>query len=246
LRVRTAQVIVASMKLARLSRTLHKWLTLFVGVQLLAWAVTGFYMVVVDLDFIHGDPLVRNLRTPLAGSTMQPVSQLASRYPDVTLVALHSLPVLDAPVYELTAAGRKVLVDAAHGQQLSPLSPGMIRQLARMYYAGSGQLSALELLEHEVPMEVRGRAAPLWRAEFDDWLQTTLYLHPDTGALVTRRHRLWRWYDFLWMLHIMDYSEREAPTGIVPRVATVLGAITVLSGVWLLYFSFVRPRRTNP
>ena len=145
-------------------------------------------------------------------------------------------------MYELTAAGRRVLVDAASGQQLSPLSVGLIRQLARSYYAGNGQLSTVTLLEHEVPMEVRGRAPPLWRVDFDDWLQTTLYLHPDTGALVTRRHRVWRWYDFQWMLHIMDYSEREGPTGVVPRTATVLGAITILSGVWLLYFSFWRPR----
>jgi hypothetical protein len=203
-------------------------------------------MVAIDLDFIHGDPLVRNLRTPIARSTaVLPVSQLASRYPEVTLVALHSLPVLDTPVYEVTAAGRKVLLDAANGQQLSPLSAGMIRQLARSYYAGSGQLSAVQLLEHEVPMEVRGRAAPLWRAEFDDWLETTLYLHPDTGALLARRHRLWRWYDFLWMLHIMDYGERESATGIVPRIATVLATVTVLSGVWLLYFSFWRPRRAR-
>ena len=231
------------MKLSLLSRSLHKWLALFVGVQLLIWAVTGFYMVAIDLDFIHGDPLVRNLRTPV-GSTAAalPVSQLTSRYPEITLVSLHSLPVLSSPVYELTAAGRRVLVDAATGQQLSPLSSGMIRQLARSYYAGSGQLSAVQLLEHEVPMEVRGRAPPLWRADFDDWLQTTLYLHPDTGALVARRHRLWRWYDFLWMLHIMDYGERETPTGVVPRVATVLGAVTIVSGVWMLYFSFWRPR----
>lgn len=231
------------MKLSLLSRSVHKWLALFVGLQLLVWAITGFYMVAVDLDFIHGDTLVRNLRTPV-GSTkgVLPVSQLARRYPEITLLSLHSLPALSTPVYELTTAGRKVLVDATSGQQLSPLSAGMVRQLARNYYAGNGQLSAVQLLEHEVPMEVRGRAAPLWRADFDDWLQTTLYLHPDTGALVARRHRLWRWYDFLWMLHIMDYGEREAPTGVVPRVATVLGTITIASGVWLLYFSFWRPR----
>jgi hypothetical protein len=231
------------MKLSLLSRSLHKWLTLFVGVQLLIWAVTGFYMVAVDLDFIHGDPLVRNLRTPI-GSTAEilPVAKIAGSYPEITLVSLHSLPVLSKPVYELTAAGRKVLVDAVSGHQLSPLSSGMIRQLARSYYAGDGSLVAVELLEHEVPMEIRGRAAPLWRADFDDWLQTTLYLSPDTGALVARRHRLWRWYDFLWMLHIMDYGVRETPTGVVPRIATVLGAVTVVSGVWLLYFSFWRPR----
>jgi len=231
------------MNLSLLSRSLHKWLALVVGLQLLVWAITGFYMVALDLDFIHGDSLVRNLRTPVGSTTgVLPVSQLTGRYPEITLISLHALPVLSTPVYELTAAGRRVLVDATSGQQLSPLSSGMIRQLARSYYAGDGQLSTVRLLDHEVPMEVRGRAAPLWRADFDDWLETTLYVHPDTGALVARRHRLWRWYDFLWMLHIMDYDVREAPTGIVPRVATVLGTVTIASGVWLLYFSFWRPR----
>ena len=231
------------MKPSLLSRSVHKWLALFVGLQLLVWAVTGFYMVAVDLDFIHGDPLVRNLRAPVGNTrSVLPVAQVASRYPEISLISLHSLPVLNTPVYELTAAGRRVLLDATNGQQLSPLSSGMIRQLARSYYAGNGQLSAVQLLEHDVTMEVRGRAAPLWRADFDDWLETTLYLHPDTGALVAQRHRLWRWYDFLWMLHIMDYGVREAPTGVVPRVLTVLGAVTVASGVWLLYFSFWRRR----
>jgi uncharacterized iron-regulated membrane protein len=231
------------MKPSRFSRSLHKWLTLFVGLQLLVWAVTGFYMVAIDLDFIHGDPLVHNLRTPLdRTTTVVPVAQLAGRYPQITLVSLHSLPALSTPVYELTAAGRSVLVDAADGHQLSPLSAGMIRQLARSYYAGSGELSAVQLLEHEVPMEVRGRAPPLWRADFDDWLQTTLYLQPDTGALVARRHRWWRVYDFLWMLHIMDYGERETATGVVPRIVTLLATVTVLSGAWLLYFSFWRSR----
>jgi hypothetical protein len=234
------------MKPSLLSRSVHKWLTLFVGLQLLVWAVTGFYMVAVDLDFIHGDSLVRNLRTPI-GSTaaVLPVAQITSRYPQISLISLHSLPVPGTPVYELTAAGRRVLIDATNGQQLSPLSSGMIRQLARSYYAGSGQLSTVQLLEHDVPLEVRGRSAPLWRADFDDWLETTLYLHPDTGVLVARRHRLWRWYDFLWTLHIMDYGVRETPTGVVPRVVTVLGAVTVASGVWLLYFSFWRPRTAH-
>ena len=87
------------MKPSLLSRSVHKWLALFVGLQLLVWAVTGFYMVAIDLDFIHGDSLVRNLRTPL-GSTeaVLPVSQLTSRYPEITLLSLHSLPVLSKPV----------------------------------------------------------------------------------------------------------------------------------------------------
>jgi hypothetical protein len=229
------------MKPSLLSRSVHKWLTLFVGLQLLVWAVTGFYMVAVDLDFIHGDSLVRTLRTPIGSTAAVLPSRRSEPVSAISLISLHSLPV---PRRRCTAdCGRSpVLIDATNDQQLSPLSSGMIRQLARSYYAGSSQLSAVQLLEHDVPLEVRGRSAPLWRADFDDWLETTLYLHPDTGVLVARRHRLWRWYDFLWTLHIMDYGVRETPTGVVPRVVTVLGAVTVASGVWLLYFSFWRPR----
>ena len=55
---------------ALLARRVHKWLALIVGVQALMWVMSGFYMVVVDLDFIHGDPLVRNLTTPPKLSAM--------------------------------------------------------------------------------------------------------------------------------------------------------------------------------
>lgn len=46
------------MKASRLSQKLHKWLGLIVGVQLLIWTVSGFYMVLMDIDMIHGDHLV--------------------------------------------------------------------------------------------------------------------------------------------------------------------------------------------
>ena len=68
------------MKPSLLSRSLHKWLALFVGLQLLVWAVTGFYMVAIDLDFIHGDSLVRNLRTPV-GSAHGCLAGLAAHQP---------------------------------------------------------------------------------------------------------------------------------------------------------------------
>jgi uncharacterized iron-regulated membrane protein len=221
----------------------HKWLTLFVGLQLVLWTLSGFYMVVVDLDFIHGDPLVRNVRVPLAISQpLVPVADVSQKHPAVTQVSLRTLPAVDRPVYEVTANGRKVLVDAVSGAQLSPLSEGLVRELARNYYAGSGSLTALALIERDPPSEIQTRPLPLWRIDFDDWLETSLYIHPDTGTLVTRRHRFWRWFDFLWMLHIMDYDAREDVNNGLLRVTTVLGAVTAISGVWLLYFSFRRKR----
>lgn len=232
------------MRPALLSRKLHKWLGLVIGIQLLLWTASGFYMVAVDLDFIHGDPLVRNLRVPLdASQSRLAFKDVAQQFQGVTAISLRALPGHPAPFYEVSTGKLKVLIDAATGQQLSPLSSDAIRDLSRQYYAGPGELASLTLIERDAPLEIQARPLPLWRADFDDWLQTTLYIHPDTGVLATRRHRLWRWFDFLWMFHIMDYEARTDMNNGVLRTATVAGLITVLSGCWLLYFSF-RRRRT--
>jgi uncharacterized iron-regulated membrane protein len=229
------------MRPALLSRTLHKWLGLIVGIQLVFWTISGFYMVVVDLDFIHGDPLVRNLRVPLADPNPQiAFKDVAQRFDGVTAIALRALPGQPAPLYEVTTDIGQVLVDATTGQLISPLSQDVVRDLSQQYYAGSGKLASLELIERDAPMEIQSRPLPLWRADFDDWLQTSLYVHPDTGVLVTRRHRFWRFFDFVWMFHIMDYESRTDMNNGLLRTATIAGLVTVLSGCWLLYFSFRR------
>ena len=229
------------MRPALLSRTLHKWLGLFLGLQMVLWTLSGFYMVVVDLDFIHGDPLVRNVRVLLSGG-LPPTTfgDVAHRYPNVTQVTLRALPGFAQPLYEVTTNGRKVLVDASDGRQVSPIAEGGIRDLARQYYAGEGNLMTLTLIERDGPLEIQSRPLPLWRADFDDWLETSLYVHPDTGTLVTRRHRFWRWFDFLWMLHIMDFDTRTDMNNGLLRATTIAGLVTVFSGGWLLYFSFRR------
>lgn len=237
------------MRPALLSRTLHKWLGLLLGTLLVVWTISGFYMVVVDLDFIHGDPLVRNLRAPVdpAGAKLS-FAEVVDRYGDVTGVSLRALPGVSNPVYEVTTGSQKRLVDALSGEQLSPLPDAAIKELARQYYAGDGKLAAIALIERDAPLEIQTRPLPLWRVDFDDWLQTSLYVHPDTGALVTRRHRFWRWFDFLWMFHILDFDTRTDMNNGLLRVATAAGLLVVLSGGWLLYFSFrrkVAPRRTS-
>lgn len=232
------------MRPALISRTLHKWLALIAGIPLVFWMISGFYMVVVDLDFIHGDPLVRNVRVPFeAKPTSISFAAVADQFEDVTQVSLRALPGVSAPVFEVTTRTGKTLVDSVTAQILSPLPKDFVANLARQYYAGAGTLAALTLIERDAPLEIQTRPLPLWRVDFDDWLQTSLYIHPDTGVLVTRRHRFWRWFDFLWMFHIMDFDTRTDVNNALLRTATVAGLVSVLSGAWLLYFSF---RRKTP
>jgi uncharacterized iron-regulated membrane protein len=229
---------------ALLARRLHKWIALIVGVQALLWVVSGFYMVVVDLDFIHGDPLVRNLTTaPPKTTPWTPIGALASKYAGISEVRIKGLPTHEHALYEIKTADGIVLLDAVTGEQLSPLSREQVAALANAYYAKSGSLSSLSLLTKNPPLEIQTRPLPLWRADFDDWLNTSLYVHPATGELVTRRHRFWRWFDFFWMLHIMDYEARENVNNTLLRVATGAGIVLAASGVWLLVFTLRRRAR---
>ena len=59
----------------------------------------------------------------------------------------------------------------------------------------------------------------------------------ENGAFQTVRHRDWRWFDFLWMTHTMDYQGRDNFNTLVLRGFSLLGLITVLSGFLLWYTS---------
>ncbi|MBU1464503.1 MAG: hypothetical protein KJ551_13465, partial [Alphaproteobacteria bacterium] len=72
-----------------LVRRTHKWLALVVGVQALLWTLTGFYMVVVHIDTIHGDHLVRAPAAEafdLAG--LAPPSRIVATAPGVSEIRL--------------------------------------------------------------------------------------------------------------------------------------------------------------
>jgi uncharacterized iron-regulated membrane protein len=234
------------MNAARVSRLGHRWLALIVGLQLLVWAASGLYMVAVDIDVIHGDALVRNVAPPVRiDATLAPLEPIVQARPDVVEVRLRTLPDRDQTVWELVRANGSELVDAGTGEPVGRIDAVRARALAEAYYAGRGTLARLDLLTDDasLPGEIRGRHAPLWRAEFDDWLQTTLYVRADTGRLETRRHRLWRWFDLLWSLHIMDYGTRENVGNPLLRVAAPLALVTALAGLWLAFFSFPFLRR---
>jgi uncharacterized iron-regulated membrane protein len=235
------------MSFARIARLGHRWLALLVGWQLAIWFLSGLYMAVVDLDFIHGDTLVRNLSTPVRLDEAVALGTIRAGRDDVHAIVLRTLPDQAQPVYEVTRASGTELIDARTGTRMAPFDEGRVRALAAAHYAGRGSVDRARLLTRpaELPGEIRGRRPPIWRVDFDDWTATSLYLDPDTGRLVTRRHRFWRWFDFLWSLHIMDYVEREDVNNPLLRVAAPLAFVTAAFGGWLAFhsFGFLRWRR---
>jgi uncharacterized iron-regulated membrane protein len=224
-----------------LVRRVHKWLALFVGIQAVIWTATGMYMVAVHIDIIHGDHLVRQApATPLElDGLVAPASIVAS---DRAAREVRLQRLLDRPVWRVESKTGSYVVDARSGRELPKLTEGEVREVARRIYTGEPDIVSVELLT-EAPLEMQTRKPPYWRVEFRGWNQPTLYISPTTGELISRRHNLWRIFDFVWMLHIMDYDERTDVNNPLLRVATWSAVLMALAGATLLVWSFPRKKK---
>ncbi|PHR51157.1 MAG: hypothetical protein COA47_18225, partial [Robiginitomaculum sp.] len=145
------------------------------------------------------------------------------------------------PVWRMKAGPKIALVSAKTGQSLLPLNEAQIRALALSDYIGSGQIVEMKQVAAG-PVEVRHRS-DLWRIEFNQPKHYTLWVDPAEGRVIAHRSRLWRFYDFFWMLHIMDYQERDDFNHPLLIFFAASAFLFALSGIALLVHRFLlRPR----
>src|SRR3546814_12131109 len=102
----------------------------------------------------------------------------------------------------------------------------------------------------DVKLEVRDQETPMWSVTFEDGEGTTLYVSGQDGRVLERRNDTWRIFDFVWMLHIMDYTGRQDFNNPPVIMAGSGGLWTALSGFWLLVTGFrlggLVPKRLRP
>lgn len=231
------------MRWPALARNTHKWLALVVAIQAVFWTLSGVYMTAVHIDVIHGDRLVKAAPAqPLTLAGLVEPAHLAHLAPGFSSARLETQ--LGQPVYVVEAEGGKALFDARTGAKLSPLNEAQARARAQALFAEKGRVVSAELLT-KAPLEVQTRAMPLWRVEFEGAWRPTFYISPFTGELVSRRHDLWRTFDFVWMFHIMDYDDRQDVNNPLIRIFTWMAVATAATGGWLLVYSFRRKRRAR-
>lgn len=214
-------------------RRVHLWIGLLLGAQFLLWMLSGAVMSWFHITLVRGETTAfsappRELQVSTYASPGGVIVQVDA----ATSLELRSF--LDRAVYEVRSPEGSALFDASTGEKLSPLPEEMAREVAEQDYLGEGNLETLTLMD-DTPHEYRG-SKPVWRADFDDQLNTRLYISPGTGKVTARRNDIWRIYDFFWMLHIMDYGEREDFNNPLVRAASAIGVIFALSGLFMLFF----------
>lgn len=219
------------MQIRRTIHIAHRWLGLLLAAQVLLWMTSGVIMSWFPIEHVRGETaasIAAPVELPARGYF--PPGGVIADMSGVTEVRLKSWQ--GRSVYVVAGESGRALFDADSGERLSPLREELARKVAESDFRGEGELARVTLMNNP-PAEYRG-PRPVWRAEFSDADKTRLYISPETGDVLARRNRIWRIYDFFWMLHIMDYEERENFNNPLIRAFAVTGFLFALSGLFLV------------
>ena len=211
-------------------RKYHIWLGWLIGVPMLFWTLSGVVMVWKPIAEVRGSTLLADpVPIALATSAIAPV--IPGQFTALTLE-----PRADGPRWVVKSAGGSRLADPATGRFLPALTAADAAREVRARYRGSATIASVTRTDAaHAPLDLR-RDIASWQVTMSDG--THFYVDAGSGAIVATRTRFWRFYDWMWGLHIMDLQGREnthnpwiVGFGILTLVTTVLAlALLPLTG----------------
>lgn len=219
-----------------LFRRIHKWVGLILGLQFVLWTASGAMMALLDHHEVSGEHLAHE-HEPMAWPTqVVPPAQLQASLGGAQVLGFALRPLLHGHVYEVTTPTGIRLIDATSGQRMI-IDAELAKAIAEMDHAGEAAASRVSRVT-EPTLETRDQSGPLWRVDFADDENSSLYVSEATGKVVERKSDTWRLWDFFWMLHNMDYVERKSFNH--PLIIMVAFGVLWLSstGFYLLFKSF--------
>ena len=212
-------------------RKVHRYLGIFLGIQFLMWTISGLYFSWTDIDEIHGDhykqlpPEKTSFNNLLGTSNLKGAGEIQS---------MQLLEIAGQPYYWING---KSLYNAQTGEQRQSISKEEALEVAARHMRSDLKVSSIKIIDQVGPHhEYRERPLPAYEISYETKDDLKAYVALKNGAFQTVRHQSWRWFDFLWMTHTMDYKGRDDFNTVVLRSFSLLGLVTVLSG-FLLWFT---------
>jgi uncharacterized iron-regulated membrane protein len=233
-------------------RRFHRYMGVFFGIQFLMWTIGGLYFSWTDIKKVRGEDIRKEESHLLIHAQLaSPDSILLVLKQEDSLLHVKSIQlvnVLDSVYYQISFLTKQKtktrLANAATGKLRSALTEAEAVLVAKSRLKQPEEASAVQYItETDGHHEYREKPLPAYAVRFDGHTQTTVYVAADLGTVQSFRNQEWRLFDFLWMLHTMDYSERDNINNWVLRIFSVLGLITLLSGFVLYVVSFRLKRK---
>lgn len=195
----------------KLWRQLSKWhyvASLLFGIQVLIWVGTGLYFAAVPIETIRGEHLKAAPKPEMIDikDLVSPEIAAASVLDGAVEITLKTIN--NQPTYLLTdQKGARTRIDARTGMVLGPVSAVEARQIAAQVYKGKGEIK--DVRYYQTPPKEYARPGPVYGIEFGPKDEAVLYVDAVNADAKVVRTPQWRFYDFLWGLHIMDWVDRE-------------------------------------
>ena len=212
---------------------LHKITGVIIVIQIMFWAAGGIVMSVFPIEEVRSE---HNLKAPHPlDSSINFTQSLFTVADPVQVKSFEAGVITDLTVINVTYKDDTMEVyDAVSGKKLTPFNQEWAREIALADYNDKGTIASVEWMEED-NLYYRG-ILPVWKVSFDDSANKVLYVSPTSGRIAARRSTLWRVYDTLWMLHIMDYKDRHNHNNWFLIIASFTLFFFCLSGLVLLYF----------
>ncbi|MEN8890090.1 MAG: PepSY domain-containing protein [Wenyingzhuangia sp.] len=219
-------------------RKTHRYLGLLIGIQFLFWTISGLYFSWTNIDQIHGDQF-RNLEYQPKGFDNLISPTKLNIQNGIKTIEMRDLN--NVPYYWIN---NEQLFNAINGTPKDKITEEEANYIASNNMLKNLKVSGIEQInEVGKQHEYREKLLPAFVISYvsDDALKA--YVSIKDGKFQTVRHRSWRWFDFLWMTHTMDYEGRDNFNTIILRAFSFLGLITVLSGFLLWFTSSLSVRK---
>ncbi|WP_187696292.1 hypothetical protein, partial [Xanthovirga aplysinae] len=201
-----------------------------------------------NMDEIHGDfqkkaPTFLKANLNLVSPSVA-INQITQSHPIDSIHSIQLVEVLGQAMYRLKYFSSKngtkevitQLANAQNGQLRGPLQKEEAIALAKSRFVDDSDISNIEYLEQTGNHhEYRSGPLPAWVISFDHPSKANVYISANEGRVVTVRNQKWRIFDYLWMLHTMDYQGRDNFGNLLLRMFSIFGLLTISSG-FVLYF----------
>jgi hypothetical protein len=227
----------------RWTRKVHRYLGLILGVQFLAWTLGGLYFSWTKIEQIRGEDIKAEKKVlPIQmqnASLGDLLDSLQKNEPKLSFKNIQVVDILGKAYYQiqLEKPQKKVLLFEMKTLWSKPaLTENEVKQVAQESLKNPSKILTTEYLTStNGHHEYREKPLPAYAITFDKPNNTTVYVATELGTVQSYRNNAWRAFDFLWMLHTMDYQNRDNINNWALRIFSILGLVTILSG-FLLFF----------
>ena len=130
------------------------------------------------------------------------------------------------------------MADAQTGALRASLSKAEAVEIAKISFSDNANPQKVEYLTttngHH---EYRESPLPAYAVTFEHPSSTTVYISTQLGTVQKFRNNKWRIFDFLWMMHTMDYQTRDNLSNWLLRAFSIFGLFTISTGFILFFVS---------